>query len=391
MNEQTQPKRRDADGLYKRRGYWHYCLVIDGRRRAFSTGTKSFAEARRVRAEAVKRQLEHKLPTDLARAKFEQVLDKILEARKPHLAESSIRGEKERAAPLRKHFAGRRVNEIDADAIREYQAARLRVVGPRTVNLEARLIRYTLRAAKIWATVADDYKPLAEDRVGPGRALTEDQLKLLFDTARKRPGADAAFYAAIAASNTTARSIELKTLRLKDVDLLEGVVRIGRSKTPAGRRTVPLNPAAMWSFARLLERARAFGSVEPDHYLFPAFRYKRTKSEERGSGFDPTRHQKTWRTAWRSLVKATAQLAGDDAAAFRGLRFHDLRHCAITCLAESGASDQTIMALSGHLDREMLEHYSHIRMDAKRKAVTAIKSTFEIPAEEPVPATKTVQ
>jgi integrase len=53
-------------------------------------------------------------------------------------------------------------------------------------------------------------------------------------------------------------------------------------------------------------------------------------------------------------------------------RFHDLRHHAITELAESGASDQTIMAIAGHVSREMLEHYSHIRLEAKRRAVEVL-------------------
>jgi len=55
-----------------------------------------------------------------------------------------------------------------------------------------------------------------------------------------------------------------------------------------------------------------------------------------------------------------------------GLRFHDLRHTAITKLAESLTSEQTIMSIAGHVSRRMLEHYSHIRMEAKRAAVEAI-------------------
>jgi integrase len=38
-------------------------------------------------------------------------------------------------------------------------------------------------------------------------------------------------------------------------------------------------------------------------------------------------------------------------AGLPGFRFHDLRHCAITSLAESGASDSTIMAIAGHVSR----------------------------------------
>src|ERR1700730_4448507 len=55
-----------------------------------------------------------------------------------------------------------------------------------------------------------------------------------------------------------------------------------------------------------------------------------------------------------------------------GLRFHDLRHHAITELAESSSSDQTIMAIAGHVSPKMLAHYSHIRLAAKRKALDAL-------------------
>ncbi len=55
-----------------------------------------------------------------------------------------------------------------------------------------------------------------------------------------------------------------------------------------------------------------------------------------------------------------------------GLRFHDLRHHAITELAESLASDQTVMAIAGHVSQRMLAHYSHVRIEAKRKALDAL-------------------
>lgn len=55
-----------------------------------------------------------------------------------------------------------------------------------------------------------------------------------------------------------------------------------------------------------------------------------------------------------------------------GLRFHDLRHHAITELAESQTSDQTIMSIAGHISPKMLALYSHVRMNAKRKALDAL-------------------
>jgi integrase len=69
------------------------------------------------------------------------------------------------------------------------------------------------------------------------------------------------------------------------------------------------------------------------------------------------------------------------ATAFRGLRFYDLRHQAITELAEAGATDATMMALAGHMSRQMLEHYSHVRMAAKREALNKLSSGLMTPSE----------
>jgi Phage integrase family len=99
-----------------------------------------------------------------------------------------------------------------------------------------------------------------------------------------------------------------------------------------------------------------------------------------------------WRTAWRNLTRAIdcpacgqlqkpgvtcrneeckADISGLKSST-AGLRFHDLRHHAITELAESHTSDQTIMSIAGHVSPKMLATYSHIRMDAKRKGLDAL-------------------
>jgi integrase len=81
------------------------------------------------------------------------------------------------------------------------------------------------------------------------------------------------------------------------------------------------------------------------------------------SQFDATAPLGSWKKAWRSL---TAK------AGLPGLRFHDLRHHAITELAESGASEQTIKAIAGHVSKRMLDRYSHIHLDAKRQALEVL-------------------
>jgi hypothetical protein len=96
-----------------------------------------------------------------------------------------------------------------------------------------------------------------------------------------------------------------------------------------------------------------FGEARPEWYVFP-FGNRRPS--------DPTRSITTFKTAWRN-VRKDAKVIG---------RPHDKRHTLITELAESGAGDQTIMDIAGHVSKRMLRHSSHLRMEAKRTALESI-------------------
>jgi len=41
-------------------------------------------------------------------------------------------------------------------------------------------------------------------------------------------------------------------------------------------------------------------------------------------------------------------------------------------MSEAGVPESTMLAIMGHMNRAMLEHYSHIRMAAKREAVESL-------------------
>ena len=240
-----------------------------------------------------------------------------------------------------------------------------------TLNAELGILRRILKRAKLWARVADDVRPLREPS-SIGRALTQKEQQRLLQTAVMRPEWETAYLAAILGLNTTARGCELKGLQWADVDLFCKTLTIRESKTTAGERIVPLTSVACSALTRLRARAESFCAVEPAHYVFAAFTPRFTFSGKTVvgysmTGFDPTKHVNSWRSAWRTLTKK---------AGLPGFRFHDLRHCAITSLAESGAADSTIMAIAGHVSRRMLERYSHVRMEAKRTAMEALaKST----------------
>src|SRR5205085_857934 len=167
-----------------------------------------------------------------------------------------------------------------------------------------------------------------------GHALAYEEKVTLKKAAVLRPEWQNARLAMMLAFNTTMRGCEIKQLRWRDIDFIERTLTVRRSKTEAGRRMIPLNDEAWETILELYHRAEAAGSSRPEHYIFPACENGR---------IDPTRPQKSWRSAWRSLTRA---------AGLKGLRFHDLRHHAITELSESQASDQTIMSIAGHVSRE---------------------------------------
>jgi len=74
---------------------------------------------------------------------------------------------------------------------------------------------------------------------------------------------------------------------------------------------------------------------------------------------DPAVPITSLKTSWKK-IRERAGVTG---------RWHDSRHTLVTELAESGAGDETIMAIAGHVSRQMLSRYAHIRTEAKRGAL----------------------
>ncbi len=140
------------------------------------------------------------------------------------------------------------------------------------------------------------------------------------------------------------------------------------SKNEDGKRRIPLNPDAMLGFRILLDQARKLGIARQEFHVLPACEHLH---------IDGTRPQKTWRTAWRKLTRA---------AGLKGFRFHDLRHQCITELREAGAPEAAASSIAGHVSRKMMEHYSHIRMEAKRKAIQGLSPVATV-ASGPAVAT----
>lgn len=246
-------------------------------------------------------------------------------------------------------FGPKLLCDIEPRQIEDYQRVRLHSGAQgRTVNIEIAVLRQVLKANNCWQPFAGRVRMLRE-RHDVAKALTPEQERALLSATAE---ADSACHTAtVLALNTAMRRNEIRLLRWQQVDFERRTVQVGRSKTEAGAgRLIPLNAAA---FEALVRWASHFPEAKPEHYVFPWCENRHV---------DLSRPTKGWRTAWRHALKR---------AGFH-CRFHDLRVTCITKLAESQASDMTIMAIAGHVSRRMLEHYSRIRTEAKRAALDAI-------------------
>jgi integrase len=139
---------------------------------------------------------------------------------------------------------------------------------------------------------------------------------------------------------------------------------VGNSKTDAGTgRVIPLNETAIAAMeAHAAWYTRRFGECRSEWFVF-AFGMPLPK--------DPTRPITSFKTAWIKVRKK---------AGVKG-RWHDNRHTLVTELAESGAGDEVIMSIAGHVSRAMLSRYSHVRMEAKRRALDEV-AVRQIAADE---------
>lgn len=251
------------------------------------------------------------------------------------------------------------------DLLRAYQLERSKTCGAGAVNKELGLVQQLLKRIRKWDAVKPFYERLEERAQSPGRALTPEEERALLDAGTSRAGWARAYYLTILSMNTAAGPAELLGLRLRDVftDQPE-MARIYIHENPKNKyriREVPLNADALAAVNALLKLAKEVGATQPDHYLIP---YRVHRSE-----YDPTRHGFWPKTAWNEIC----------AAAGVKVRPYDLRHHALTKLAEKNP-EQVVLKIAGHVSPQMLRKvYAHVRLPALRAGVDSISSISRKP------------
>lgn len=346
---------------------WWYEFTIAGKRVRESTKTSRKTIA--IEAER-KRRLEYERSLNGVKQERSSRIQSIAEIGSAFVADCEIRHPRSAnytnacSAHVTRLLGRRMAADITPEVVKTYQTTRLKEgASPKTINEE---VGFLLRILKeqgdlLRAKLRRDKALKLKVRGNVAKAWTAAEKTALLAEAKKRRS-PCIYPALVLALNCGLRSKELRELQWARVDLAKAVLTVGDSKTEAGEgRTVPLNSEAL---AAITEHAewfvKKFQELRPEWYLFP---------HGRPHPNDPSRPVTTLKTVWQN-VRSSAGVTG---------RFHDNRHTFITDLAESGvAADETIRDIAGHVSPQMLKHYSHIRMAAKRRAVEAL-----VPKESP--------
>jgi len=356
--------------LFRRGDVWWYEFWFAGRRIRESSKSPSKTVAKGAEQKR-KRELEAGFNnfTDQRHERirtFSEMADEFFASYKLRLPQSAVFAGYA-VNHLKRLLGGKMLVDFNEAVVIQYQNVRLgESAAPKSINeevgfllrilgdpgdlLRIRLRKRKMLKLKVRQTVGKAYTPAEKDR--------------MLEEARKARSPHI-YLALTLALNAGMRDAEIRNLTWEQIDFAKKFLAVGRSKTEAGEgRTIPLNS----SLFEVLSDYSAwykekFGETRAEWYVFPF---------GKPSPSDPTRPVTTLKTAWNN-VRTNAQVKG---------RWHDNRHTLITDLAESGAGDQTIMDIAGHVSKQMLKHYSHIRMEAKRHALESILTVRQAPAAE---------
>ncbi len=351
--------------LWKRgRRYWTQVMIHGVRIRrplcpAGSTrATTKWQEAIQLEKDLIRAAMEGKLGAHSAPTRLFDACDKYLTAKEATAnTKRAVEFDRERLEVVKRYLGDIKLSSVSRELIEGFQAKRrLDGASNRTVNMDVGVLRRILKRFKHWHRLEDDVKMLTESGGSPiGRVLSDEEQERLFEIAKGNAEWQHVYCAAVLAANTSMRGVEIKHIRRRDVDLDAKALHIRKSKNEGSKRILPLNDAALEAVTTMIARADKLGHTDESHYLWCANQHHK---------FDPTQPAAKWDTAWRALR---------DSAGLAGLRFHDLRHTVVTRLLEAGEPDHVVESITGHLSRRMLEHYSHIRLAAKKAALDRLQ------------------
>jgi len=235
-------------------------------------------------------------------------------------------------------LADMQLDKITGEVVAQYRDYRLKKVAPNTVRLELAFLSVVFeQCRKEWGLVVSN--PVRQIRMPkPGkprqRRLEDGEEEALLKVCMES-GAHYLQTFVILAIETGTRFGELAGVTWENLNLEKQTIYLPDTKN-GSPRTVPLS-------------SRALNAIRTQ----PRSIDGRLFSAKPGS----------IRSAFLIALKRAQGTQPDSKEFLRGLRFHDLRHEAVTRLFEKGLNPIEVGMVSGHKTLSMLQRYTHLRSE----------------------------
>jgi integrase len=247
--------------------------------------------------------------------------------------------ERYRANQFRKTtLADMQLDKVTSEVVAQYRDNRLKQVSANTVRLELALLSVVFeQCRKEWGFAVNN--PVRQIRMpkpgNPRQRRLEDGEEAALLAACK---ASRAFYLhsfVMLAIETGMRSGEMLAVTWSNVNFEKRTIFLPDTKN-GSPRTVPLSTQAFNAIQALPRSINGRLFTSGYHSIHKAFQLAVTKAQ------------------------ATKP---ENVSFLRGLRFHDLRHEAVTRLFEKGLNPIEVGMVSGHKTLSMLQRYTHLRSE----------------------------
>jgi len=271
-------------------------------------------------------------------------LDRYLVEVTPTKKPSTIRTEKGRAKILKKYLGKYSLTALTPERIGAYRDERTREGKSATsVRLELALLSHLYTTAIREWRIGLTGNPVSMVRkpapaAGRNRRLKPTEEKRLLEACDAQSNPMLGWIVRLAIY-TGMRQGEIEPLTRNQVDMKRRVIELTETKSGSAR-IVPLTKDA----ADVLKEAME-NPVRPIDTGLIFFGEP---------GKDNKRRPYVFKPAWFKALRS---------ANIKGLRFHDLRHEAVSRLVEAGLNDQEVAAISGHKSMQMLKRYTHLRAE----------------------------
>lgn len=384
-------KRKAANGegtIYQRRGKWCAELMIgftpDGKKKRIRGTFETRKEAARwladqissrskgtlvepskeTVAELVSRWLEKTAPTEVGPSTLRLYTNVFTWYVNPHLG----------SAPISK---------LRPEHIQDMQQAILKAgKSPRTAQLARIVLRRALQQAVEWGQLpknpVDRVKPPRQERQNEGvRALTPEQLAAFIEAA-KRERLHALF---ILAATTGMRQGELLALRWQDVDLASGILRVNQTMKVVLEKDSHGNKHERWTFGQTKTIASRRTIVLPEVAVAALRKWKAEQNQEKlllGDAEAWEYPDLVFTTAIGTPLSPNNIRKRDfrrilEAAGLPRIRFHDLRHSAVTFMLSKGIKPEVVQEIVGHSTfTTTLRIYRHVLDEEKKEAARKV-------------------